>query len=499
MQLFYKIILLIIIINSYMCSSAQKRKAVVQGTFYSENKIILKKQIEDWLKKYDPVKYKKVRAIIVPHAGYMYSGEIAASGFAYINPEAKYRNVFIIGRSHSGYFEGASLYSKGFFSNTLGDVEVNSEICEELKKNSIFNHSEDYHLNEHSIEVEIPFLQIRLKNDFKIVPILIGTENQVILDKIATILKKYFVPENLFVISTDLSHYPPFNDAVEADNKTIEAILSLNASNFLNTINDIENSGKYKRLSTAACGGAAVYVMLKIMENESIQLEKIKYANSGNISGEQDRVVGYVSIVAFEKSPQSTTKEDKSEQSEFTITEDEKKLLLQLARNSILSAFKNTPVPELRLPANSNLSKNCGVFVSLYKNGELRGCIGTFRQDMALWKNVIDMAKASAFEDHRFSPVQEDELKDIKIEISVLTPLKKVTSISEIELGRHGIYIKKGYKTGTFLPQVAKNTGWTLEEFLGRCARDKAGIGYYGWKDPDTEIYIYEAIVFGEK
>jgi AmmeMemoRadiSam system protein A len=126
----------------------------------------------------------------------------------------------------------------------------------------------------------------------------------------------------------------------------------------------------------------------------------------------------------------------------------------------------------------------------------LRGCIGTFRQDQPLWQNVMEMAQSAAFNDPRFSPLSFDELNKIDIEISVLTPLKKIKSIDEIQLGKHGIYIKKGLRSGTFLPQVATETGWTLEEFLGHCAQDKAGIGYYGWKDPDTEIYIYEAIIF---
>jgi len=137
-----------------------------------------------------------------------------------------------------------------------------------------------------------------------------------------------------------------------------------------------------------------------------------------------------------------------------------------------------------------------GAFVSLKKKGKLRGCIGTFKPDAPLYNLIQTMTIASATEDTRFLPVQANELKDIDIEISVLTPMKRINDVSKIVLGKHGIYIKKDGRSGTFLPQVATETGWTLEEFLGHCARDKAGIGWDGWKN--AEVYTYEAIVFKE-
>jgi AmmeMemoRadiSam system protein A len=142
--------------------------------------------------------------------------------------------------------------------------------------------------------------------------------------------------------------------------------------------------------------------------------------------------------------------------------------------------------------------QKAGAFVTLKKNAELRGCIGHFDADNALYRTVQQMAVAAATQDYRFSTVTPDELKSIVIEISVLTPMRKILSISEIQMGRDGIYIKKGNKSGTFLPQVATETGWSLDEFLGHCARDKAGIGWDGWKDKDVEIYTYQALVFHE-
>jgi AmmeMemoRadiSam system protein A len=139
----------------------------------------------------------------------------------------------------------------------------------------------------------------------------------------------------------------------------------------------------------------------------------------------------------------------------------------------------------------------CGAFVTINKHGTLRGCIGRFDASEPLYKVVQEMVIASATRDYRFRPVEEGEVKDLEIEISVLTPMRKISSIDEFQLGKQGIYIRKGSRSGTFLPQVAQETGWTREEFLGHCAQDKAGIGWNGWKD--AEWYVYEALVFGEK
>lgn len=168
-----------------------------------------------------------------------------------------------------------------------------------------------------------------------------------------------------------------------------------------------------------------------------------------------------------------------------------------MARQTLKIYLASNKLPEFNdTDLSENIRSECGAFVSLYKNHELRGCIGRFVTNEPLWNIVQQMAIASATMDTRFSKVSLNELKDIKIEISVLTPLKKIELIEEIEMGKHGIYIVKGNRTGTFLPQVATDTGWSREAFLSHCARDKAGIGWNGWKD--AEIFIYEAIVFSE-
>jgi len=172
-----------------------------------------------------------------------------------------------------------------------------------------------------------------------------------------------------------------------------------------------------------------------------------------------------------------------------------KQLLLGIARDSIHGAVRNNPAdPESFEAPDRVLQTNCGVFVSVYVAGELRGCLGTFSEDEPLWKNVRRLAASAATEDHRFRPLLPEDMEELRIEISVLSPRQKIRNISEIQPGKHGIYIQKGLNRGTLLPQVATAQGWDAEEFLGNCARYKAGIGWDGWKTAD--IYIYEALVF---
>ena len=182
---------------------------------------------------------------------------------------------------------------------------------------------------------------------------------------------------------------------------------------------------------------------------------------------------------------------------DFVLSIEDKKQLLTIARSALELYLKDNSFPKYNEneinPANQN---KVGAFVTLYKKGELRGCIGHIDSDNPLYRTIQSLTISSATKDHRFKSVNHDELPDIEIEISVLTPMKKISSIDQIEIGRHGIYIKKGYQTGTFLPQVANETDWTVEEFLGKCARDKAHIGWDGWRDAD--LYTYEALKFSE-
>ncbi len=225
---------------------------------------------------------------------------------------------------------------------------------------------------------------------------------------------------------------------------------------------------------------------------DNLRFEKIEYQNSGDtLLGDKDRVVGYNAIAVFR------AEQTKMEESGFSLNREEQQWLVKRAHEA-LEAAVNDEVPKAPvLLFSENLEAPVGAFVSLYNKGKLRGCIGNFGSDAPLWRVIDRMTADAALNDSRFLPVTDDEAAELDIEISVLTPKRKVEDVGEIVPGKHGIYIEKDGRSGTFLPQVAEKTGWNLEEFLGHCARDKAGIGWDGWKDAD--VYIYEALVFGDK
>ena len=470
------------------------REPVVAGSFYPDKPEALKNQLESFFARAEYVKtYDDVLSIIAPHAGYVYSGKVAASSYNQIDPYKEYENIFVIASSHRVMFKGASIYNKGDYVTPLGKVKVNRKLADKLiDENEIFVFNPDAHSAEHSLEIQLPFLQYKMKKDFQIVPIVTGTQTLGEVKKIAEVLAPYFNEKNLFIISTDFSHYPNYEEAKIVDKTTSDAILSNSVVKVVDAINE-NASANVENLVTSLCGWPAVLTLLNITERDpEIRVIHIDYQNSGDVLGDKSRVVGYHAIIFTKKKVQNMS------ENQFKLTNQEKEKLLQIARTTIdeyLSTGKILKIDKSELT--SAMESDCGAFVTLHKAGVLRGCIGRFVSDEPLHAIVQKMAIAAATEDHRFPTVEKDEMSEIDLEISVLTPLKKIDSIDEIEMGRHGIYIKKGFATGTFLPQVAVETGWTREEFLGYCARNKARIGWDGWKDAD--IYIYEALVFGEK
>jgi AmmeMemoRadiSam system protein B/AmmeMemoRadiSam system protein A len=463
----------------------QNREPVVAGKFYAGKKYELEKQLLDLFAQAVPKSgIQPPRAIISPHAGYVFSGKVAASAFNQIPENTIYKRVFVLASSHQYVFGGAAVFVSGNYKTPLGEIKVDGELGLELiKSDTIFRDYNEAHEVEHSLEVQLPFLQYKLKNEFLLIPVILCTNNPADTKKIARALAPYFTPENLFVISTDFSHYPEYDDAIENDLETAKAICSNNPKEFLKVLEENKQK-KISHLATSLCGWTSVLTLLYLAQNKNLEYKKIEYQNSGDAEfyGDKDRVVGYWAIAVYEK------------EQALEVSKDEQKELLEKARNSI-THFLETG--ERRPPESSRsrgiLMQHAGVFVSVYVNDELRGCIGNFAKDEILNDLVQSMA-VSAATDYRFENLQKDDLENLELEISVLSPLKKISSADEIKLGKHGIYIKKGLNSGTFLPQVAKKTGWTLDEFLGHCSRDKAGLGWDGWRT--AELFTYEAIVF---
>lgn len=472
------------------------RKPYAAGRFYSGDASTLKADLKNLFSKAEQAKYQNVQAVIVPHAGYPFSGVVAASGYKQVDPAREFEHVFVIATSHNDYYPGASIYSKGNYETPLGEVEVDRALAQKLiDENKVFSFHAKAHQSEHSLEVQLPFLQYYLQKPFRIVPIVIGTREPSACAAIAEALRPYFNSRNLFVISTDFSHYPSYEDAREVDKKTADAVVANSCDHFLKVLSANESSG-ISNLATAMCGWSSVLTLLNLTQGApAYEYHQVQYMNSGDSDyfPDKSRVVGYYSIVVTE----NLTKDTDTPGDAFILTEKDKSDLLGIARLTMEEYVRKGKTPKLDVSGFSeNIKRHGGAFVTLNKEGQLRGCIGRFEADAPLYVVVQEMAKAAATKDHRFPKVKEEEFGDIGIEISVLTPMRKIGSVEEIELGRHGIYIRKGQANGTFLPQVATETGWTLEEFLGHCARDKARIGWDGWKTAD--IYVYEALIFHE-
>jgi AmmeMemoRadiSam system protein B/AmmeMemoRadiSam system protein A len=452
----------------------------VSGTFYPKEKQQLSSDVKKYLKSTKRLQKTNNKALIVPHAGYFYSANIAAH--SYINIHKQYKNIFLIGSSHYENFDGASVYTNGDYKTPLGNVVVNLELAKKLvNKHELFVFEEDAHEKEHALEVQLPFLQTIFRNDLSIVPIVFGTSNIKEIKEIADILKPYFEDEqNLFIISTDLSHFPSYELANKIDKKTISTIEKNSPQEFINLL--ISNN-KDKKVETLACGWSSVLMLLYLTQDKEYNYEFLEYANSGDVVGaKKNKVVGYTAMKIYEKEV-------------FTLSEDEKSVLKSIAKQTLDEAVIKGVKHEVDASGfTQTLKADVGAFVTLYKNKQLRGCVGTFEPKQALYEVVRDMAISSAFHDTRFKPLTKDELEDIEIEVSVLTPRQKINSLDEIVIGKHGIYIQKGSHSGTYLPHVATQMGWNVEEFVKSCAFEKAGLSKDEYKDAD--IYIYESIVF---
>ncbi len=479
--------------NTVELSKQIDRQPAVAGTFYPASSQSLLAALKEAFAKAEPKKTSgNVIAIVCPHAGYVFSAKVAASAFHQIDTTKTYDHIFVIGSSHRALYKGASIYTAGDFITPLGRIKTDPLGNELVKNNKIFTDNVSPHGEEHAIEVQLPFLQYLFHDKLSIVPILLGTQTPEECKKIGEALKPYFNEKNLFIFSTDFTHYPDYETARKVDAFMADAVISNKPEQLIEAVRDVENRNT-PNLLTGMCGWPAVLSLMYMTSTEpSVTIKKVDYQNSGDSEyGDKLKVVGYVALAI---------EEPKKAEDEigFALTDKEKQGLLVLARNTIIEYIRNKQILQIDPEEITGVLKQpCGAFVTLQAKGELRGCIGSFSANKPLYQTIQEMAISSATKDYRFNPVTADEINSLEIEISVLTPMRKISSINEIIIGKHGIYIKKDSKAGTLLPQVATDQGWTREEFLGYCARDKAGLGWNGWKDAD--IFVYEALVFSEK
>jgi len=479
-----------LLILSLGCDSANSEVRVreathADGLWYPSTAAELSKMVDGFLAKVEkePVSGRIV-ALIVPHAGYSYCGHVAAYAYKQIEG-AKFDTVVLIGSSHNFRFPGASVYESGVYRNPLGDVEVDSAIAKRLiEECKAINFYPRVHIPEHSLENQIPFLQRTLPKS-KIVPIVMGKCDEEEFNTISKALINILKGKNaLLIASTDMSHFLTYDDAVKTDKNTISALETMKPD-------------LLKNRPDVLCGRDAVITVMTVAEELGADsIKTLKYANSGDVPrGDRERVVGYMAAVIYDS--EGSKEKASGGGLDASLNEEQQEVLLKLARERIETYVKTGE--KKKFDAHDERMKvKQGAFVTLRKDGVLRGCIGHIVPIEALCDTVADMAIAAATEDPRFPVVTTEELKDINIEISVLSVPRRVQSAEEIELGKHGVIVRKGMRQGVFLPQVATETGWDKKTFLEHLCWGKAGLPKDSWKDKDTELYVFTAQLFEE-
>jgi AmmeMemoRadiSam system protein B/AmmeMemoRadiSam system protein A len=465
------------------------REPAVAGAFYPDKPEVLSRDVKKYLENSKKEKIEgDIVALISPHAGYMYSGQVAAYAYKLVEGRA-FDSVVVVAPSHRVLFKGASLYDRGGYRTPLGVVPIDTELSKKMmERRKEIQFLPEAHSQEHSLEVQIPFLQVVLKT-FNLIPIVMEPywsweTCQSVASAIAETVKGKRV---LLVASTDLSHFYTYNIAVELDKI------------FLNHIERFDVEGLNRDLKnnrTEACGGGPVVTIMLAAKMLGANHGKVlKYANSGDVTGDRSRVVGYAAAVFYKTAGgKEKMKEEKKVGVDLGLNEEEKKTLHQIAKTVIENKAKGKAVPDFKVES-PTLKENRGAFVTIHKRGQLRGCIGYIEGQGPLHKTIERMAEAAAFKDPRFTPVKENELPELELEISVLTPLKRITDVNEIQVGKHGIYIVKGMWAGLLLPQVATEYGWDRQTFLEHTCQ-KANLPSNAWKEKDTEIYIFSADIF---
>lgn len=462
------------------------RQPAVAGAFYPEDAEELATMVDTFLGAVEDTDGEPI-ALIVPHAGYVYSGWVAAYAFKQLEGVA-YDTIVIVGPNHRhATFQDISVYAEGVFQTPLGYIPIDEETAQVLVDSDeriVFD--PQVHTSEHSIEVELPFLQ-RIYQDFEIVPIIVGQPTEENIEVLTEALVQVLSDKKALIIaSSDMSHYPSYEDAVRVDNATLAAIETMAPQTVLATIVDNMTRG-VPNLGTCLCGQGPVLTAMKVASRLGAnQVTVLQYANSGDspfVAADKSSVVGYGAVMLWRYEPPS-------------LSEGEKARLLTIARESIAQYLEEAALPHFTI-TEANLLRKSGAFVTLEQGGELRGCIGHILAQQPLHTTVQRAAVNAATEDSRFPPLSLEELEEISIEISVLSPLKRVTDIEEIEMGKHGLVIVAEGKSGLLLPQVANQEGWSREEFLQAVCR-KAGLPEDAWRQ-GAGLYTFTAIVFGEE
>ncbi|MEA3438602.1 MAG: AmmeMemoRadiSam system protein B [Thermodesulfobacteriota bacterium] len=456
------------------------RMPVWAGKFYPAKQSELKQTIDTLTQKAKQTAVKihpnkELKAIILPHAGYIYSGFTAAHASIVLS-EKQFNKVILLGPDHRVGFRNCAISNVKGYQTPLGFIRLHEDTKILLKKSNLFQYIQPFDEVEHSLEVILPFLQYYLK-EFELVPIVMGRTSEI--NAIANVIEPLLDSDTLLLVSSDLSHFLPYSKAVTKDKETIDIILNYKPK-------------ELKKRENCACGKIPILILMEIARRQEWRPVLFNYSNSGDTAGDRSKVVGYAAIAYF---------------SEASLSQKQGQVLVKLARKTIMEKIGKTITSDKARQLSEALKDSCfkesrGTFVTLKIDGRLRGCIGSLTSNESILTGIIRNALNAAFRDPRFPPLTTDEFEHVDIEISILTKPQQLEYtdysdlLSKLRVNVDGVIIRKGRAGATFLPQVWKQLP-EPENFLSRlCA--KAGLSADSWKNTKLEVLTYQVQYFEE-
>jgi AmmeMemoRadiSam system protein B/AmmeMemoRadiSam system protein A len=477
------------------------RRAAVAGSWYPADNAALTRALNGYFAAAPRVLTGvTVRALVAPHAGYAYSGRCAATAFKQLEGQSVAR-VFLLGPSHYMGFAGVASINVDAFETPLGLVPLDRAALDTLRQNPLVRDLPAAHAREHALELELPFLQLMLK-EFTLVPLIVGQLAPSQARELGALLKQLVGPRDLIVVSTDFTHYgaafgyAPFradvkNRLTALDQGAITRVLA----------KDIDGIFAYADETGITWDGVVPTAIMLAALPADAHGTQLLYYKSGDADNEYSHSVSYAAL-AFSDAPPpapaaAAPMPAAAPTNETGLTAAERATLLKIARATLAAHVQRKPLPDLATyPLTPRLKEKAGAFVTLHEHGDLRGCIGYIQGIKPLAETVRENACNAATDDPRFPPVKPDELRDITIEVSVMSPLRKVASPDEVVAGVHGCVLKKGWHQGVFLPQVATEQGWDRATFLRHLGL-KAGLDMDAYKS--AELFVFTADVFHEE
>ncbi len=459
------------------------RPPAVAGTFYPGDPEVLSLEVENLLNSVpDPGIEGRIVALISPHAGYPYSGAVAAHGYAALAGRAV-RRVVLLSPCHVESFRGASVFDGEAYKTPLGRIPVDRAFRKRLAEaTSMIRISDLGHRvgpssrAEHALEVQLPFLQ-HVLGDFQLVPIVMGDQSFETCYGLGLALARSIDDDTLIVASSDLSHYHPYAEAIRLDRKVVQAVEHWDYFSLFHNLDDGD---------CEACGGGPIVSALVAAQRHGAnRAQVLRYANSGDVPPyRRDGVVGYLSAVIS----RSDTAPDL-----WAPDPEERETLLDICRRAVEAAvsgwlFDPEPEPGLDHPG--------AVFVTLRTGECLRGCVGNTVARDPLYLAVAAAASNAARTDHRFLPVAEEELDELRCHISLLSPFRLIEDADEVQIGRDGLMLQRSRSRGLLLPQVAVENRWDALTFLEQTGL-KAGLERGAWRDPESLLFAFSTTVFG--